>query len=496
MFYKIICFVFTCLFIIFNFSASAYSQNQIKIAVYNLLNYPGNDAAVRNPFFRTVINSIDADILIVNEINTQSGVNSFLSNVMNYDSVRYTAGSYIDGYDSDNAIFYKPAKINFISNTPINTSLRDISEFKIKDNFYSDTLRIYAAHLKAGTSDSTARGAEVDSLRKVTNLLPAGSNFIILGDFNIYSSYETAYKKLLKNDIGNDGNFYDPLTMTGIWNSSSYAPYHTQSTRTRSFGNGATGGLDDRFDMILYSGAVKSSGGIKFLSPTYTAFGNDGNHYNDSINKAPNNAVPQATANALHYASDHIPVTAFFEFGNATIVNIKVIPEGIYNTVSGYLNRQDTLKLNLRNNFSPYSIIDSAFSKIDSQNFTSTFNLRNSPTGNYYLEVRTANTLETWSNTGIIYFQDSIINYDFTVSASRAYGDNEVLKGSKYCIYSGDVNNDGIINLIDNIIIYNDGNDFTSGYSASDLNADNTVDLQDVLITNNNSSDFIMKIIP
>ncbi|MEZ4691190.1 MAG: hypothetical protein R3A12_13915 [Ignavibacteria bacterium] len=55
--------------------------------------------------------------------------------------------------------------------------------------------------------------------------------------------------------------------------------------RTRSFGNGATGGLDDRFDMILNSKAVKESGGIKFYLTTYKASGNDGNHYNDSINK-------------------------------------------------------------------------------------------------------------------------------------------------------------------------------------------------------------------
>lgn len=493
---KINGFVIIVILFVIVFTTPLFSQSQIKIAVYNLLNYPGNDAASRNPYFRTVINSLDADVLVVNEINTLSGVNSFLSNVMNYDSVRYTAGQYIDGYDSDNAIFYKSARINFLSNTPIHTNLRDINEFKIMDLLYSDTLRIYAVHLKAGTSDSIARGAEIDSLRKVTNQLPEGSNFLILGDFNIYSANETAYKKLLQNNSGNDGNFFDPLTMPGIWNSFSYAPYHTQSTRTRSFGNGATGGLDDRFDMILFSNAAKDPGGIKFLPATYTAFGNDGNHYNDSINKIPNTSVPQSTANALHYASDHIPVTAVIEFGNMTVLNVKVIPEGVYNLSTGVLNRKEILKLNLRNNYPPYSISDSAESNIDSLNFTASFIMNNTPAGNYYLELRTANTIETWSSTGIQFYQDIINNYDFTISSSQAFGNNETLKGGKFCIYSGDVNNDGMISLIDNIIIYNNGINFSNGYSISDINADNIVDLQDLLITYNNSTEFVMKITP
>ena len=56
-------------------------------------------------------------------------------------------------------------------------------------------------------------------------------------------------KNLLINHAS--GYFIDPLNFTGtVWNNSSNAQYHTQSTRTRAFGDGATGGLDDRFDMI------------------------------------------------------------------------------------------------------------------------------------------------------------------------------------------------------------------------------------------------------
>jgi hypothetical protein len=44
------------------------------------------------------------------------------------------------------------------------------------------------------------------------------------------------------------------------------------------------------------------------VTGSYTAFGNDAQHFNDSINRMPNLAVDSATAQALHDASDHLPV--------------------------------------------------------------------------------------------------------------------------------------------------------------------------------------------
>jgi hypothetical protein len=108
----------------------------------------------------------------------------------------------------------------------------------------------------------------VDSLRKVTDALPPNSNFLILGDFNIYYSDEPAYQKLLDQTLS--GYVLDPINRPGYWHDNiDFADIHTQSTRTRQFNGGATGGMDDRFDMILISQAVKDSGGITFLDGTY-----------------------------------------------------------------------------------------------------------------------------------------------------------------------------------------------------------------------------------
>ncbi|HEY5536099.1 MAG TPA: T9SS type A sorting domain-containing protein [Ignavibacteria bacterium] len=310
--------------LIFFFIFIGISHAQVKITSYNLLGYPGTDTATRHPYYRTVISSINPDILVVQEMASQAGVNGFLNGVMNYYGNFYSPGIFIDGPDTDQEIFYKTSLFIFLSNTPIHTALRDINEFKIVHITTHDTLRIYSVHLKAstGTANELARAAEVDSLRKVTNTLPPNSYFIVCGDFNFYSANEPAYQKLLQITAGNDGNFNDPLNMPGSWQDNpAYSAYHTQSTRVRAFGGGATGGLDDRFDMILYSNGIKNPGGITYVTNSLTPYGNDGNHLNDSINQPPNTAVSQTVANALHYSSDHLPVYELFTFTSSVSIN-------------------------------------------------------------------------------------------------------------------------------------------------------------------------------
>nr|NQU92238.1 T9SS type A sorting domain-containing protein [Bacteroidota bacterium] len=279
---------------------------------YNLLNF-NYSSTDRIEHYNTVLDSLNPDILVVQEIISQSAVNVFLSEVLD---ATYAAGEFIDGPDSDNAVFYKAGKFSFISNIPIPTALRDINEFKLEHGDTYDTLRIYSVHLKAssGSTNENKRLQETLELRNVTDGLPTDAYFIVCGDFNIYKSSEPAYIKLTTDESINDGHAVDPISISGTWNNASFAAYHTQSTRTRQFGGGASGGLDDRFDMILFSQAIANDGGMSYVSNSTLAVGNDGTHYNDSINHPPNNMVSQEFADALYYASDHLPVTAEFTF--------------------------------------------------------------------------------------------------------------------------------------------------------------------------------------
>mgnify|MGYP006278399357 CR=1 FL=1 len=291
----------------------------IRICTYNILNFPGSTGSAREPDFRTVLSNADPDVLMVQEMLSQSGVNQFLNNILNTAQPgMWAAAPFHDGYDTDNALFYKPSVVDFVSTQQIPTALRDISEYVLRpvDHTSADAeFRLYSFHLKAGStsSDQTKRLAEATILRDHLNALPAGSYFILGADLNIRSSSESAYQKLVGFASDNDGRSFDPIDMPGSWYSNSaFAAVHTQSPRTTQFGGGANGGMDDRFDQLLVSAACEDGEGLNIIDGTYTAYGNDGQHFNIAINEGTNYAVGNVIADAIHDAADHIPVFADF----------------------------------------------------------------------------------------------------------------------------------------------------------------------------------------
>ncbi len=187
----------------------------------------------------------------------------------------------------------------------IPTALRSIAEYRFIPRGGVDTLRIFSLHLKASRENEAARAVEVQLLAARIDALTPGSRYIVAGDYNTYSSAEPAYQLLVGPQSGGAPRGFDPLNAPGAWSgNTSFARIHTQSPRVRQFEGGTPGGMDDRFDIILVSAALAAA----VVPDTYTAYGNDGLHYNDSINHLPNLVVPDSVANAIHYASDHLPV--------------------------------------------------------------------------------------------------------------------------------------------------------------------------------------------
>ena len=88
------------------------------------------------------------------------------------------------------------------------------------------------------------------------------------------------------------------------------------------------------------------------------------------------------------------------------------------------------------------------------------------------------------------------MSYDFTNAASQAFGNNmKQIDASplRYGIYGGDENQDGAVDLVDIVNVYNDATTFVNGYVSSDMNGDNITDLVDVVITYNNAVAFVSK---
>ena len=67
---------------------------------------------------------------------------------------------------------------------------------------------------------------------------------------------------------------------------------------------------------------------------------------------------------------------------------------------------------------------------------------------------------------------------------------------AKWCIYSGDVNQDGLIDLSDMIAVDNDNLNYVTGYTITDVNGDGLVDLSDLIIVDNNNINYINKQVP
>jgi len=160
----------------------------------------------------------------------------------------------------------------------------------------------------------------------------------------------------------------------------------------------------------------------------------------------------------------------------------------------------DTIKVYLRNSTSPFARVDSSKNILLGPGTGQYFLFGNVQNGiPYYIEVTHRNALATWSATPVS-FVNSDASIAYSVNSIYAYGNNEIqVDASPYNVfafYSGDVNQDGAIDLTDVIMIYNGANSFQTGYVVTDLTGDNTVDLTDVIIAYNNAVAFVGVIRP
>ena len=178
-------------------------------------------------------------------------------------------------------------------------------------------------------------------------------------------------------------------------------------------------------------------------------------------------------------------------------LNLTMFIQGFYDSGNDAMI-SDTVQVKIRNSSSPYAIVDSSKAIVNSSG-QGTFIFSNAVNGtNYYIVVKHRNSIETWSSIAKP-FTSSLLNYNFTDSTTKAYGSNmKQIDGSplRFGIYSGDVNQDGSVELADVTSVYNNSISFLTGYVVTDVNGDNTVDLADVTLVYNNSVSFVEKVRP
>jgi hypothetical protein len=329
-----------------------YSQDTIKVMTYNLLNYgfytnycttSNNNVSNKNEYLKTIIDYTLPDILGVVEIAPDDTyIDGFLYNVLNQNGRDYYAKTPKSNYSGSsiiNMLYYDSRKMTLSFWVSLPTTYRDINIYTFY--FENDALQngdtVYLTcivmHLKAGNTDSDAsdRTAMAQTLMNFLNNFNENTNYLVMGDFNLYSSSEGAYQQLTNHPNANI-RFYDFINKSGDWSNNPYfSLYHTQSTHSNS-NCFIGGGLDDRFDFILGNiNTITGAKGFKYLANSYTTLGQDGLHFNKGLLDSPTNTtVPSNVLNALYGNSDHLPIISKFIVDNTLSISDYSLPINYY----------------------------------------------------------------------------------------------------------------------------------------------------------------------
>ncbi|MCX6185742.1 MAG: hypothetical protein NTU43_01940 [Bacteroidetes bacterium] len=116
----------------------------------------------------------------------------------------------------------------------------------------------------------------------------------------------------------------------------------------------------------------------------------------------------------------------------------------------------------------------------------------NSIIGNsYYIVIKHRNSNETWSANPVLISSNNT-SYDFSLSASKAFGNNlQNMGNGVFAIFVGDINQDGAIDFNDYPSLDISSNNGDLGYNSNDLNGDASTDFNDYPVLDINSNNGI-----
>jgi endonuclease/exonuclease/phosphatase family metal-dependent hydrolase len=353
------------------FSLLSFSQaDSIRVMSYNLMLYPSGTTYSREAYLSYIINEYRPDIFTVCELETSQAANSILTNVLQPINPHYRSAVFEPNHSNVNVplqqfLYYNAAKLVLHSQTYLTTYIRDINKYTLYlktdrlatgDTIFVD---VYVMHLKAsqGQENEQKRDEMVQVLTNHFNSTPPDRYVLVTGDFNFYYHTEPGYNELL--DTSNAIVLKDPVHSPGYWhNNSSFAAFHTQSPNRNKGGNFVGGGMDDRFDFILISENLENTANDLYYKPgSYSAFGNNGNCFNDDINDTScSGYYSQTLRDNLYEMSDHIPVVLTLE----TTHNIVAVDKSTVKRILLYPNPAGDY-LNIKNaNNSIFEITDAS----------------------------------------------------------------------------------------------------------------------------------------
>ena len=190
-----------------------------------------------------------------------------------------------------------------------------------------------------------------------------------------------------------------------------------------------------------------------------------------------------------------------------TIVNAKLVIEGFYDTamhamkpvkanqgIGSSSTTVDDIMVELRDS-NTFAIVASTTAQLQT-NGTAVCTFNSALTGSYYLVVNHRNALKTCS-ASLVTVGASATSYDFTTLDNKAFGSNMIeVEPGIWALYSGDLNQDEVIDGTDAVDLSNDIENSAFGFLTTDLNGDGSVDNSDSPFFSNNLENSIFSAHP
>jgi|GEM_PF-859141 len=215
-----------------------------------------------------------------------------------------------------------------------------------------------------------------------------------------------------------------------------------------------------------------------------------------------NALLHQLTANNLSSFGSFTGVLGF------RMLTLKLFFEGLY-TPGGTMNQAyddfgphfgpgiaDVINVDLHDPVT-FSTIHHTLNNVEiSTTGTASIPIPGNYNGSYYISFHHRNSIETITGSPVN-MGAGAVNYDFTTSASQAFGNNmKQMSDGAWVLFGGDANGDGAIDGLDLIDVENQAALFGSGYIMTDANGDGVVDGLDLILVENNAFNFISVITP
>jgi hypothetical protein len=206
---------------------------------------------------------------------------------------------------------------------------------------------------------------------------------------------------------------------------------------------------------------------------------------------------------------DSVSIGAYqYDFPYMGIIEVKAFPEGLFNANTSSLSKSrnafgeqfggaiaDKISLELHQSTAPFNQIGLALpANLLTSGYAQSMATTPLPES-FYIVVKQRNSIETWSSVPVTP-TNGLVKYDFTQQINAAYGNNLKPIGSYFGIFSGDVNQDGVVDALDMIAVDNLSAPGSGGYIPEDTNGDGVIDAADMGLINGNAGMFIRKSLP